>query len=228
MESGLLSQMEVLNPCNFIPGNLLLYRLAGHHFVIFANPFSFAGAPSNLPQISFTIKEVGDLTKSFRNMPLNTDIYLFGPYGHMNRDLHKGPPDRGIGSVLIAAGIGVTPMISILRESVLINDNDPIKLLYACRHEKDILYKDELQELAQRPNIDVHIFLSQPTESWNGNKGRIDYEFLKDYLGFEGYQNYLYFVCGRTQFAHNTVKNLERIGDIPMFNILFEDFSIYD
>ncbi len=192
-----------------------------------AHPFSFSSSPSDRPRISFTIKAVGDFTKTVKNLEPGSKAYLYGPYGHMSRDHHRGPKYRGRGLVLLAAGVGFTPMMSILRDIRARNDQDPVKVYYSCRYEEDILYRQELESKSKELNMELTLILSRPSDDWNGAKGRLDKKYISDHITFPYYEEYLYFVCGTTGFVIDTVKALETVEGIPVFNIRFEDFSVY-
>ena len=211
----------------FEPGQYAFVSFGATPFKDRAHPFSFSSCPSDRPRISFTIKAVGDFTKTIGDLKVGSNAYLYGPYGHMSRDHHRGPAHRGRGAVFMATGVGFTPMMSILREMRAQKDPDPVHVFYSCRHEKDILYRDELEAMKKDLNMNLHLLLSQPPEHWTGENGRIDANYLKNNLTFEQYQAYIYFVCGTTGFVQDMEKALGTISDIPLFNIRFEDFSVY-
>lgn len=212
---------------NFLPGQFAFVGFDGAKKSSF-HPFSFASAPSSRPKVSFTIKETGDFTETIGELEVGSKVFIQGPYGYMTRDLHRGPENRGRGLVLIAGGIGITPMISMLREMKVTNDRDPVKLFYACRTEEDVLYREELENLASELNLELHLMISKPDDSWSGETGRLYASYLKEKLNFPNYNEYLYFVCGTTSFVKDTVKNLDGIKGIPFFNIRYEDFSVYN
>lgn len=193
-----------------------------------AHPFSFASCPADRSKIAFTIKETGDFTQNISDLKVGSNSYLYGPYGYLTRDVHRGPTNRSRGLVLLAAGIGITPMISMLREMRANKEQEPVKLYYACRYEEDFLYCDEIHNIVSELNLDLHLILSQPNENWVGETGRISPQYLKDQLSFPHYEEYLYFVCGTSSFVNGTVETLYSIKDIPFFNIRYEDFSVYN
>lgn len=212
---------------NFEAGQYAFVSFGRSPFVGKSHPFSFSSCPSDRPNISFTIKQVGDFTDAIEQIELGSNAYVYGPYGHLSLSKRRGTQMREKGIVLLAAGIGMTPIMSMLREMRAKQEKKPIKLFYACRFEQDLLYMDELAELAQELDLDMKILLSQPQAGWQGDSGRIDAEYLKTHINFEHHQDYLYFSCGTTPFIRSVSKGLEGVGGIPMFNIVFEDFSVY-
>lgn len=218
---------EGFEAINFAAGQYAFVSFGSSPFKDRAHPFSFSSSPKDRPRVSFTIKAVGDFTKTVQNLELGSKAYLYGPYGHMTRDHHRGPKYQGRGVVLLAAGVGFTPMMSMLRDMRARNDQSPVKVYYSCRYEGDILYRRELDELAKHLNIELTLILSRPSDTWSGESGRLDGEFISDNITFPHYDEYLYFVCGTTGFVIDTVKALEAVEGIPILNIRFEDFSVY-
>lgn len=212
---------------NFEPGQYAFVSFGESPFKDRPHPFSFSSCPSDRPRISFTIKELGDFTNTVGELKIGSNAFLYGPYGHLSRNKPRGPDNKGLGLVLLAAGVGFTPMISMLREMRAKGDKDPVKVLYACRNEEDILYKDELIKLSKELNMDLHIILSTPSDNWQGERGRLDRNYLKKQIVFKQYHEYLYFICGTTAFIKEAAKGLEEVGNIPVFNVIFEDFSTY-
>lgn len=212
---------------NFEAGQYAFVSFGQHPFSDRAHPFSFSSCPSDRPKISFTIKKVGDFTNTIDQISLGSKVFLYGPYGHLQLRDNRSADIEDKGIVLLAGGIGITPMISILREMKAKKDNKSVKLFYACRDESALVYKAELIELSKSLNMELHIILSQADESWQGEKGRIDSAYLQEKISFKGYEDYLYFTCGTTPFVNSIVQGLEQVEGISMFNIMFEDFSVY-
>ena len=212
---------------NFEAGQYAFVSFGQHPFSDRAHPFSFSSCPSDRPQISFTIKKVGDFTNTIDQITLGSKVFLYGPYGHLKLSGNRSTNTDSKGVVLFAGGIGITPMISILREMHAKNDPKMVKLFYACRDQSALLYQAELMELSNQLNLELTIILSQPKGSWMGETGRINQAYLQQKICFEGFEDCLYFTCGTTSFVNSVVYGLEQIEEISMFNIMFEDFSVY-
>lgn len=84
------------------------------------------------------------------------------------------------GIVLIAGGVGITPMMSVLRYLTDRAYPHDIHLLYGVRTPADIIFRQELDHLARRhPNVHVSIIVSQPGEGdWTGPVGFMTPEFV--------------------------------------------------
>lgn len=98
-----------------------------------------------------------------------------GPYGKFS---FRGTEAPNI--VLIAGGVGITPLMSALR--YLTDQSWPggIFLIYGCATMKDIIFREELEYLIRRhPNLHVTFVLSKETSSaWTGPRGHITKELL--------------------------------------------------
>lgn len=121
--------------------------------------------------------------------------------------------------VLIGAGIGVTPMLSILRH---IHRGEPevsARLLYGVSVEEEILFRDELEAMARdNPRVRLMITVSQPSPDWSGLRGRIDVDKLREAnLGSDS----LYFLCGPPGMVEETAASLEDLG-VPPARIRYE------
>ncbi len=123
-------------------------------------------------------------------------LQVFPPLG---RFILEGEPDRKRGYVFITAGSGITPVMAMLKE---ILENEPQSycyLLYGSRDEENILFRNELDQLASRYAGQFHIehTLSQPDgksgglfgrfkkkeiSDWRGKTGRIDETVIHDFL----------------------------------------------
>lgn len=192
------------------------------------NPFSFASSPSQSPKVTFTIKETGDFTSQVKDLKVGTNVYIDGPYGYMSREAYRGPKNKESGIVLVAAGVGITPMLSILREMNATCDETPVRLFYSCRYLEDVVYLNELKELENKLNFKLNVVISSPPSKWKGETGRIDKDYIESKLMTREYNEHIYFICGTTSFVSDTVDNISSIPGVPLYNIRYEDFSVYD
>jgi ferredoxin-NADP reductase len=96
-------------------------------------------------------------------------LRAIGPQGLFTR-----LPDDGTPSIFIGTGTGVTPLRSMLLAALAAGAREPLWLLFGARHEDDVLYRDELRELAgTHPNVRYEVTLSRPGEAWQGRSGYV-------------------------------------------------------
>lgn len=83
--------------------------------------------------------------------------------------------------VLIAGGVGITPMMSIVRSLTDRGWKGDMYLVFSVRQRKDIIFEQELAQLqARSPNLHVTITLTNdPDATWDGARGQIDEALLR-------------------------------------------------
>jgi ferredoxin-NADP reductase len=97
-----------------------------------------------------------------------TRVWLDGPYGVFSVDREQGP-----GYVLIGGGIGITPLRSMCDTLAAREDVRPVVLFYGCRDYEGLTFREELDTLPAKMNLQVVYVLEQPSASWGGEKGVI-------------------------------------------------------
>lgn len=97
--------------------------------------------------------------------------------------------------VLLAGGIGITPLLSMLRHGVSSDPTRPITLLYSARDRQAIAFLPELQVLAQRhPQIRIGITVSEPSPPAPWRSGHIDLSLVRQYVAHPAHT--IFCVCG--------------------------------
>ncbi|MDM0027007.1 ferredoxin reductase family protein [Variovorax saccharolyticus] len=174
----------------FRPGQFGWLTLWGSPFRITGHPFSFSSSAEAADgRVEMTIRNLGDFTSGIAKVPVGRRVYLDGPYGAFTignpADMH----------VLIAGGIGITPMMSMIRTLVDRGDKRPLILLYGGKDLESLTFRDELDALVKQVDLTVVYVLSQPPEGWLGESGYIDAAMFKRHLP-PGYADHEYFICG--------------------------------
>ena len=207
---------------NFSAGQFAWIKLKTSAHGLKENPFSISSSPSDLPNIRFTIKELGDTTNNIGSFKANDIVYIDGPHGHFIID------DKTFeGIFMIAGGIGVAPFISIIREMAHNKDNRPVKLLYGNRLQSQIAFQDELTEASKSINLDIDYVLSEPPKNWKGKKGFIDKELLKKSISkIDSPKQWLFLLCGPPAMTEAVIDTLHANG-IQRDQIEYEKFSYF-
>jgi len=141
-----------------------------------------------------------------------------GPYGrfYFDETLHKS-------IVLIAAGSGITPMISMLRYIDDLELATPVTLLYCVRTGADVIFENELERLSRsRPSFKYEVCLSKPDPTWKGRSGRLTEEFVTQNVTNLDAQTF--FLCGPKGFMDNARQILSTLG-VNRDRILQESFG---
>ncbi len=184
------------------------------------HPFTLSSSPTQPGVLSSTIKGSGDFTKTIGDIRPGDTVLADAPYGRFSYLLH---PDED-SLVFLAGGIGVTPLISMLRHLRDTQTAKDVLLLYASRTEGDIAFREELAEMeaAGRPNLSVCHFLSKPGGGWQGERGRISEDALRRLVpDISGKGFYL---CGPPPFIKSLANALRQLG-VPAGRIYYESFS---
>ncbi|MFO0614323.1 MAG: FAD-binding oxidoreductase [Polyangiaceae bacterium] len=118
--------------------------------------------------------------------------------------------------VLIAGGVGVTPLMSILRFLADRSWKGRVYFIYAARTEKDLIFRDELAYLVRRmPDLRATVTLTREPEgsSWTGARGRITKELLAP-MASAIVRSEVY-VCGPDEMMNETKRVLLEMGLPP-------------
>jgi len=174
----------------FSPGQFGWLTLWGSPFKITGHPFSFSSSAEVTDgRVEMSIRNLGDFTSAIDKVPVGQRVYLDGPYGAFTignpADMH----------VLIAGGVGVTPMMSMIRTLADRSDTRPVILLYGSRDWESITFREELEALKARLNLTVVHVLANPSAGWTGEQGFITADVFKRHLP-PPYADHEYFICG--------------------------------
>ena len=192
----------------------------GHSpFSMKENPFSIASAPAAGPEVSFMIKELGDFTRTIGEIEPGAAAYLDGPYGNLTVDGRKEP-----GVALIAGGVGLAPLLGLLRHLHLTGDSRRVKLIYGNRIVDQIAYRKELDETLGAENI-VYV-LSESPDGWQGETGFIDGPLMDRVFSGNEFRDWAFVMCGPAIMMDVVENHLIRRGT-PTNRILSERFN-YD
>ncbi|MCW3978127.1 MAG: FAD-binding oxidoreductase [Candidatus Bathyarchaeota archaeon] len=119
--------------------------------------------------------------------------------------------EMGDSLVLIAGGIGITPLMSILRYVDAAEPDVIATLFYSAKSPSEFVFRDELEEMtARNGNIGCILTVTgSKDEPWDGNVGRIDSVLLRESrLDVDA----LFFICGPPPMGPEMAGLLERLG----------------
>ena len=120
--------------------------------------------------------------------------------------------------VLLGAGIGVTPLMSILRFIHAEAPDVHVHLVYSVASRREVLFAEELAQISRSPNIDVTLTVTRDAEDWLGHTGRISHPLLESLnLSREA----LYYFCGSREFIEDMTDLLGEWG-IPEQQLKYE------
>lgn len=202
----------------FLPGQFVWLTLGRSPFAIQQHPFSLSSGALEHDQVSLTIKELGDFTSRIGAVELGTIAYLEGPHGAFSMDRYEGP-----GCVFIAGGIGITPIMSMLRTLAERRDERHHELIYAAASPVDLTFRDELDALVGVLDLDLVYVLSDPPDGWTGETGRVTADLLRRHV-LDEWPRHNYFICGPPPMMDAVERALLR-GGVPLDQIFTERFA---
>ena len=202
----------------FTPGQFAWLTVWGSPFKITAHPFSFSSsAAARDGRVEMTIRNLGDFTSKIHEAPVGKRVYLDGPYGAFTighpADMH----------VLIAGGIGITPMMSMIRTLADLRDTRPVVLLYGSENWESITFREELEDLKPRLDLTVVYVLTNPPDGWMGERGFITAKVFKRHLP-QPYAEHEYFICGPNVMMDAIERTLGEMH-VPMSKYHSERYS---
>lgn len=204
----------------FDPGQFAWITVAISPFNMREHPFSMSSSGDHGERLEFSIKALGDFTRTIKDIEPGTKAYLDGPYGVFTTERYWD----SAGFVLIAGGIGITPMMSMLRTAVERNDDRPFLLIYSSGSWEDITFREELEELKSKLDLKIIHVLRKAGDDWNGETGYVDRDLLERYIPLHRGSRQ-YFICAAPVMMDQVERALHDL-DVPVTNIHMEHFNL--
>ncbi|GAQ65095.1 flavohemoprotein [Streptomyces scabiei] len=187
-------------------GQFFLWRFLTRDRWWQANPFSLSAAPDGR-QLRLTAKAAGAGSAALRHVKVGTRVFAEGPYGAFTA-MHRTRPE----SVLIAGGVGVTPIRALLEEI-----EGHAVVIYRVGAEQDAVLYDELQQLAFDKGAELHL-VSGPVSPDLLAAGELR-RMVPDITDRD------VFLCGPPPMMNAVLGSLREL-DVPKPQIHFERFSL--
>lgn len=190
-------------------GQFFLWRFPGHNPWWQVNPFSLSAAPDG-HSLRLTAKGIGTTSSGLRYLAIGTRVFAEGPYGALTAA--QSVCDR---TLLIAGGIGVTPIRALLEDPEL----DDIVILYRVREAAQAPLLDELRDLARSRDARLHLL--------TGRTGPDNDPFAPEHLAdlVPDLTERDVFLCGPPGLTETVVDSLRRL-DVPQRQIHTELFRL--
>lgn len=164
-------------PFTFLPGQFLnvAFWIGGARM---NRSYSISSSPTKREYVEVTVRREprGAVSRHINDLlDVGDEIEAAGPVG---RFTFTGTEADSI--VLIAGGVGITPMMSITRYLTDLSWHGDIFLVYSCRAPTDFIFANEVAALqGVNPKLRVVVTMSNPEGTdWKGPRGRITKELL--------------------------------------------------
>ena len=202
----------------FRAGQFLWITVGDSPYSMQQHPFSIASSPSSR-RIELTVKGLGDFSESVKRFEPGARVWLEGPYGCFHRT--SGTTK---GAVFVAGGVGITPIMSMLREACDRRERSPLLLFYGNTNRDEIMFFEEISGMEKRMNLRVIHVLSEPSQGWTGESGYIDKGVIDRHLP-RGGGDFEYFICGPGPLL-DLVEPILRKRGVPAAAIHTERFDM--
>jgi ferredoxin-NADP reductase len=175
--------------------------------------YSIASGPGS-PDLELTVERIedGEVSPYLTEDALQGDAFeLRGPIG----GYFVWDPSRDEPLLLVGGGSGLVPLMAMLRHRRATGSTVDARLLLSARTFEDVLYREELEELAA-DSVHVRITLTRgdPPPGWGGFARRIDRDMLGEVGPPPGERPRAY-VCGPTPFVEEAARLLVELGHEP-------------
>ena len=211
------SDIMTYNPGQFVFIRFLISQVSNE-----SHPFSISSALAHdNNSIKVMIKKSGDYTSTMNLLKKDDVAILEGPYGNF---MDKRVYIANNPLVMLAGGIGITPMLSILRSQRIRQPTRRIVLVWALTQKNELMLVDELQSIQKiNPNFSYQITFDQEhVETFN--YGRISNEYLHRIRVSTLYNKADFYICGPPPMM-NAVKSILLDNHVEPESIHTEDFS---
>ncbi|MEO0795062.1 MAG: ferredoxin reductase family protein [Verrucomicrobiota bacterium] len=176
------------------------------------HPFTISSSPVNR-ELRFSIRAVGDYTQALRMVEPNTQIDVYGPFGGFSPNAFV----KYRRLVLIGAGIGITPFLSMLAFELTNNDFRRIWLYYIVREKSHAGYDNEISSRYMDADsyVDYDLWITK-------DRGRLTAQKVWEDIG--EIDDYAVMLCGTSAFNRDLTKQFLELG-LPRERIISEDFA---
>ncbi|MGA0608006.1 2Fe-2S iron-sulfur cluster-binding protein [Phenylobacterium sp. VNQ135] len=201
-------------PFDFLPGQFLQVEVEPTPGSSAKRSYTIASPPTRTGYVELTIKREaqGVVSAHLHDKVSPGDrLKVAGPYGQFT---FSGTDAESI--VLIAGGVGVTPMMSVLRYLTDLVWPGEIFFIYSARSTDEMLFREELEQLERRhPNVSVLCTAETrtPGTSWLGPEGRLTRDLLQSAVPDLGRRRV--HLCGPPAMMAAMKQLLEELGVPP-------------
>jgi NAD(P)H-flavin reductase len=150
---------------NFLPGQFIELTVFG----VGEAPFSIPSSPNNKEYFELCVRNIGSVSGALHRMKAGAKVGIRGPFGKGYFPYEKM---KGNNVAIVAGGLGMAPVRSLLLQ--MLEDRKSYKgltLIYGCVDPNNLLYRDEIEELRKRDDIEVKLTVDNPDADWEDAVG---------------------------------------------------------
>lgn len=192
---------------NYIPGQFIFITPFSTKVPREEHPFTIASTPTRRGVLQFVIRTAGDWTGKINRLKPGETVVIDGPYGlfsHMA--VSKNEP-----VVMIAGGIGITPMLSMVRYMADVGDQREILLIWSNKTTGHIVFPEEFKRLERRlDHFQIIHVITRNRENDRGSDRLNRIKLDKMLNGWSRKSNV--FLCGPFEMMKEISRTLKQIG----------------
>ncbi|MED4228342.1 NO-inducible flavohemoprotein [Neobacillus cucumis] len=214
---------------SFMPGQYISIKLEmeGEKFT-HIRQYSLSDAPGNDYYRISVKREAGTanpdgMVSNYLHESVNEGdiLKISAPAGDFILDTEKTTP-----VVLLSGGVGLTPMLSMLKTVVEVQPERNVIFVHAAANSNVHALRDEVEQISARDNVNSFVFYDSPTDEDRLNEqfdveGFVTGEWLKDHVSIEDAEFYF---CGPVPFMKSINRSLKVLG-VDECRIHFEFFG---
>lgn len=208
-------ELRFVKPKNFIftAGQFIQVEVPQPNKSIFRSYSISSTSADKYLELCVKLYEDGLGSNLFQQLKNGDTITFKGPVG---RFTHTHQTEN---SLFVATGVGLAPIFGMIRDELENKKNqNKLHLIFGVRHEKDIFWKNRLDELQKNySNFTYSLTLSQPEDSWTGLRGRVTEHLPKNTSNMHA------FLCGNADMV-KTVREMLITQGTEVNKIHFEIF----
>jgi ferredoxin-NADP reductase len=195
--------------------------LIGTHGQTDRRPYSIASSPEDAlrhHRLEFLVKvdAQGTIGPHLAAVAPGSRVDLEGPSGAFTLGPTPAPA-----YLFVGGGTGISPLRAMLRHLIGTGTTAALSVLYSARVVDELAFRDELERLARRNLIQLHLAVTgQASAAWDGIRGRIALEALERALPSPDAVCYL---CGPPAMVEDVPPLLRRLG-IPTSHVRTEEW----
>ena len=185
--------------------------------------FTLASAPSESELMIATRMRDTAFKRVLRDAPAGFELSLEGPSGDFVLHRNEAKP-----AVFLAGGIGITPFLSIIRQTVAEGRARDICLLYSNNRPEDAAFLEELMAASQK-NLGIRVVptmtdMARSQQPWNGETGFIDAAMLQRHVS--KLQGPIYYLAGPPAMV-TAMRKMLVTASVDEDDIRTEEFAGY-
>lgn len=192
---------------DYLPGQFAFFSFVSYQLSAEWHPFTISSTPTRPNNLQLTVRSSGDWTDQINTIQKGDRVWVHGPFGRFSHVLESDEKEL----IMIAGGIGITPMLSMLQALSDKKDQRRITLLWSNRSAEYEFNDDRLEAIADRlPNF-TYIPVFTDKEEPKGRFGRLNLDRLKTLLTGSS-RDALIFLCGPPPMIRQIRQHLVFMG----------------